>query len=201
MQFDVDSYYSADGDAIERYNKRRRPDSRTRIQVHMGPAPFDGDPYEAKIVLLLNNPMYAVDSLPSDHKLKFYGWPLAGLHPSVRVSFRQWYYRPFGHLISAYGAQLVSQRVAIVQVIPWASNAFDSNCILPSRDMQVDIARQAVERGALVVTGRSAKFWRSQLGNAPNIYPTLSALNPTISPNGLGITPDAFDTLISPLFR
>lgn len=201
MQFDIDSYYSVDGDAIECYNKRRRPGSRTRLQVHMGPAPFDGDPHAAKIVLLLNNPMFAVDSNPSDHGLQFDGWPLAGLHPSVRQSFRQWYYRPLGHLIKTHGAQLISQRVAIVQIIPWASIEFDGNCNLPSRDKQVSIARQAVERGALVIIGRSEKFWKSRLGSAPNIYTAASALNPTISPRGLGMTHDAFDTLISPLLR
>lgn len=202
MQLDVDSYSIVDADAIERYNKRRRLDSRTRLQVHMGPAPFDGDPHAAKIVLLLNNPMFvAGDSDPSDHRLQFDGWPLAGLHPSVRQGFRQWYYRPLGHLIKTHGVQLISQRVAIVQIIPWASIEFDGNCNLPSRDKQVGIARQAVERGALVIIGRSEKFWKSRLGCAPNIYTAVSALNPTISPKGLGMTSDAFDNLISPLLR
>ena len=201
MLFDIASYHSVDGDAIERYNKRRSRDSQTRLQVHMGPAPFDGDPYSAKVVLLLNNPMFAANSDPLDHYLQFDGWPLAGLHPDVRQGFRQWYYRPFGHLINTYGAQLISQRVAIVQITPWASKAFDQNCILPSRDRQVDIARQAVERGALVIVGRSAKYWQSRLGIAQNIYSTVSARNPTISPKGLDMTPEVFDTTICSLFR
>ena len=201
MQFDINSYDSVDGEAIEHYNKRRRPESRTRLQVHMGPAPFDGDPYSAKVVLLLNNPMFAADSVPQDHCLQFDGWPLAGLHPDVRQGFRQWYYRPFGYLINTYGAQLISQRVAIVQIIPWASRNFDGNCDLPSRDKQVGIARQAVERGALVIIGRSEKFWKSMLGSAPNILTAVSARNPTISPRGLGMTTDVFDTTISSLFR
>lgn len=201
MKFAINSYNSLDGEAIERYNYRRSPDSPTRLQVHMGPAPFDGDPYTANIVLLLNNPGYTADSTPLDHNLQFDGWPLAGLHPSVRQGFQQWYYRPFGHLIQTYGAQQISQRVAIIQIIPWASRAFDSNCNLPSRDIQVDIARQAVDRGALVIVGRSVKFWKSRLGSATNIYSTCSALNPTISPRGLGMTPDVFGTLISQRLR
>ncbi len=199
MQFDVDSYRLVDGDAIKLYNKRRHPNSRTLLQVDMGPAPFDGDPYAAKVVMLLNNPMFADDSVPSDHRLQFDGWPLAGLHPSVRPGFRQWYYRPLGHLIKTHGVQLISQWVAIVQIIPWASREFDGNCDLPSRDKQIGIARQAVERGALVVIGRSEKFWKSKLGSAPNIFTAASALNPTISPRGLGMTDEVFDTQISSL--
>lgn len=202
MPFDAARYYAADGEAIARYNQRRRLDSRTRLQVHMGPAPFDGDPFAATVVMLLNNPMFVVgESIPSDHTLHFDGWPLAGLHPSVRPGFRRWYDRPFGPLIRRHGAQRISQRVAIVQLNPWASIAFDGNCNLPSRDTQVAIARQAVGRGAIVIIGRSAKYWRSQLDHAPNILTAVSARNPVISPGGLGMTPEAFDRLISSVLR
>lgn len=85
-----------------------------------------------KGVLLLNNPTYTPDSVPEDHKLKFEDWPLAGLHPSVREGFRQWYSRPLGFLIRKFGAKSVSQRVAIVQIVPWASRSFDLACVLPS---------------------------------------------------------------------
>jgi len=186
MQQSMD-YIAADRLAIEKYNSRRRSNT-WRLQLHMGPAPYDGDPSSAAVVLLMNNPGYDASSVPQDHTLQFDGWPLAGLHPSVREGFRSWYSRPLGELIRIYGAQCVAQRVAIVQVNPWASMRFDSGLELPSRQWQVEIARKAIGRGAVVVVGRSAPFWQSVLGSAPNLFTARNPLNPTLTRSGVGET-------------
>ena len=190
-------YKESDCQAIELYNNRRKQDSPTRLQVKMGAAPFDGDPFAAKVVLLLNNPTYTPDSVPEDHKLKFEDWPLDGLHPSVREGFRQWYSRPLGFLIRKFGAKSVSQRVAIVQIVPWASRSFDLACVLPSRERQVKIAKEAVQRGSIVIIGRSIPFWSGRLGEAGNIYKATNVRNPAISPSGLRMEEKVFDTLFS----
>jgi hypothetical protein len=189
--------YNIDLPAIDFYNNRRKLESKTRLQTHMQPAPFDGDPFKAAVVLLMNNPTYGPNSSPKDHSLRFDGWPLAGLHPEAPCAFRDWYNRPLGFLIETFGRQHVSQCVAIVQINPWASESFDSACILPSRQQQIEIARQAVQRGAVTIIGRSIQFWRGQLGEAENIYATKSYLNPTLSPGGLAA--DAFDAVIATL--
>ena len=170
-----------DEEHIHDYNGRRSLSSKTRLQTHMPPSPFDGDPRKARIVLLLNNPTFGPNSSEQDHKLHFEGWPLAGLHPDAPNWFRNWYKRPLGKLIEEQGWQRVSQCVAIVQINPWASESFDLNCDLPSRRHQVDIAKQAAHRGAVVIIGRSVRFWQEQLGNAKNIHVAKNCRNPTLS--------------------
>lgn len=191
--------YSIDLPEIDFYNARRKPGSSTRLQTHMNPAPFDGDPFKATVVLLMNNPTFGPKSSPNDHLLHFDGWPLAGLHPDAPQWFRDWYKRPLGYLIDKFGPQYVSQRVAIVQINPWASKSFDLGCILPSRQQQIAYARQAVQRGAVIIIGRSISFWREQLGEAENIYVAKSRLNPTLSAGGLPT--EAFNAVMSIMDR
>ena len=172
--------YDQDLDCIDAYNARRNKASRTRLQTHMGAAPYDGDPYTARIVLLMNNPGYTPGvSLPGDHLLNFNGWPLAGLHNDAPFAFRNWYQRPLGLVIRDYGAQHVSQCVCLLQLCPWASQSFDSSLILPSRETQLQLASAAVLRGAVVIAVRSFDTWHSSLPRVRN------RLNPTLTPNGL----------------
>jgi hypothetical protein len=172
--------YYQDLDYIEVYNARRRPASRTRLQIHMGAAPYDGDPHTAAVMLLMNNPVFTPDvSTPTDHLLAYDGWPLAGLHPDAPAAFRAWYRRPLGRLIDAYGAQHVSQRVCLLQLCPWASQSFDLGLVLPSRVHQIELARSAVRRGAVVIVGRSFGVWPAGLPRVRN------RLNPRLSPHGL----------------
>lgn len=173
---------------IEEYNARRKSNSKTKIQVHMKPSPFDGDPFTARIVLLMNNPGFdPLTSSPLHHSLSFSGWPLAGLHPDAPSAFRKWYERPFGYLLrqGQYPAKMISNRIAIIQLCPWASEEFDVCLELPSRQQQVELAQQAVKRGAIVIIGRSIDAWRDALGVGPFIFNTRSVRNPRISPGCL----------------
>lgn len=172
--------YNQDLDCIKVYNARRDTASRTRLQIHMGVAPYDGDPHTARVILLMNNPVYTPGvSTPTDHLLAYDGWPLAGLHPDAPNAFRMWYRRPLGRLIDAYGGQKVSQRVCLLQLCPWASQSFDSALVLPSRAHQIELARSAVQRGAVVIAGRSFDAWPAGVSRVRN------RLNPTLTPNGL----------------
>jgi hypothetical protein len=139
-----------------------------------------------------NNPMFTDDSVPEDHQLYFDGWPLAGLHPSVRAGFREWYNGPSRNLLQKLGPHEVSRRVAIVQVKPWASRRFDRRRSLPSRDLQVAIVRRAANRGALVVIGRSIRFWRDHLGYRDNVYQVKWRFSARIASNHLGINSSEF---------
>ncbi len=172
--------YAEDLNCIETYNARRGSNSPTRLQIHMGPSPYDGDPHHARIILLMNNPGYTPGvSMPSDHSLVFDDWPLAGLHQNAPPAFRGWYQRPLGHLIRLYGPQKVSKTVCLLQLCPWASMRFDSSLVLPSRRYQLLLAEEAVQRGAVVIAGRSFDIWPSELPRVRN------RLNPTLSPKGL----------------
>lgn len=178
--------FSNDIPIIEKYNSRRRANAKTRIQLHMPPSPYDGDPFVADVVMLMNNPGWSETSIPEDHTLKVPGWPIAGMSPEARPEFRSWYNRPFKQLIERFGAQTVANRVAIVQICPWASAAFDINLVLPSRAWQVSVAKQARDRGAIIVIGRSVKFWQQELGAAPNIFVARPPINPAISEKSIG---------------
>lgn len=177
--------YDDDRNALMAYNARKSQTSRLRLQMHMDPAPYDGDPFTARVVLLMNNPGFnPLTSTPEDHRLSFDGWPLAGLHPDAPETFRTWYSRPLGSLIRAYGAQYVSQRVALLQLNPWASQSFDSRLMLPSRTYQTSLAILAAKRGAVMVVGRSFETWGHALAGLPLHY-VRNRLNPTLSPGGL----------------
>ncbi len=203
-----EEYREMDEGQVELYNSRRRTDS-TRLKLHMGPAPYDGDPWQAKILLLLNNPTFTNDSVRQDHQYSFDGWPLAGLHPEVRAGFRNWYNRPFGNLIEhAKGGNdhekrhTVSNRVAILQINPWASKSFDKTCSLPSRELQFKIAKEAVFRGAVVIIGRSHLIWKAALPcRCENILELRSRGNPRISAINIGINQDEFNERILTLLQ
>ena len=180
FNFDVDFPF------VERYNKIKGDDSPYRLQTHMGPAPFDGDPDSASIVLLMNNPGFYKGSVPEDHSLEVPGWPLAGLAPQARAGFRDWYLRPLGTLIEKYGAQLVANTVAIVQRCAWASTSFDPDLKLPSTEFQNAVALQALRRGAVVVVGRSHRYWTEVLGGDSRLIYARNVRNPTLSEGGLG---------------
>lgn len=187
MTFD----YSLDLPAIQAYNARRGADSPYRLQTEMGPELSAGDATKARLILLMNNPGSA--SSPAEHTLAFDGWPLAGLHPTAPQALRDWYMRPFGLLIRERGAQWVSQSVAIIQMSPWASEAFDSGLVLPSRTHQFELARAAARRGAVMVSGRSHQLWRTALDGFV-VHQAINVRNPTITPAGL--TPDGWAAVL-----
>ncbi len=87
-------------------------------------------------------------------------------------------------MIHLYGAEYVSQRVALLQLNPWASQSFDSNLTLPSKAYQVSLAILAAKRGAVMVIGRSFETWGHTLAGFPLHY-VRNRLNPTLSPGGL----------------
>jgi hypothetical protein len=178
--------FLADLPFIERYNKIKGDDSPHRLQAHMGPAPFDGDPYSASIVLLMNNPGFYEGSVPEDHSLVVPGWPLAGLAPQARAGFQKWYRRPLGTLIKKYGEKVVANKVAIVQRCAWASTSFDGDLKLPSTEFQNEVALQALRRGAVVVVGRSHRYWTGVLAGDSRLLYAKNPRNPTLTEGGLG---------------
>ncbi len=68
--------YNQDLDCIKVYNARRDTASRTRLQIHMGVAPYDGDPHTARVILLMNNPVYTHQV--SAHRQTIYWHTMAG---------------------------------------------------------------------------------------------------------------------------
>lgn len=177
--------YEADLPAIHAYNARRKADSPTRLQTHLGPSPFDGDPFSAKVIVLANNPGWDESVTIQDHRLAIEGYPLPGLAPSAPAALSQWTNRILGTLANEFGAQRVSQRVSILQIIPWASESFDGDLILPSRKIQFNIARAAQASGAIMVIGRSFNIWSNALFSDCNLYRLKNPLGMQLSQGNL----------------
>ncbi|MGH8789925.1 MAG: hypothetical protein ACREYA_33240 [Cupriavidus necator] len=187
MTFDPAYYATLDAEAIAAYHASlgSRPDY--ELHPEIGPHPFDGDPRTARVILLLSNPGFDETSSAADHTFARDGWPFSSLHHEATPGMRSWCVPKVRDLVAEFGVQHVAQRVALVQIHPWASAAFDDRLRLPSMAGQVDLVRAAVERGAVVVVGRNARYWRTVLGpmgeplpacrNARN--PTLNAGNPS----------------------
>jgi len=155
---------SLDARAIGAYNARAR--NGHRLQAWLGANAFEGDIDAAPVVLLLGNPGFDATSTPRDHAFARPGWPLAGLHPEAPEGLRNWWSARLRQLIEPFGAQHVSQRIACLQLTPWASASFDGGLRLPSRNVILQAATRCIERGALLVVMRGEKLWLEAQGLA-----------------------------------
>lgn len=152
-----------DAVAVGRYNSRVVNEDYL-LHPELGPSAFEGDIDNAPAVLLLSNPGYDGTSTPEDHTFARPGWPLGGLHPEAPEGLRNWWTRRLGALIGRFGAQRVSQRVACLQLTPWASGRFDSGLRLPSRQRLLEAADRVAQSGALLLVMRSERLWFEAAG-------------------------------------
>ena len=142
---------------IHEYNLRARENY--QIRDVLGPSAFEGDVDNARVVLLFANPGFDETSTPDDHGFARPGWPLAGLHPEAPNGLRNWWTIRLRGLIELCGAQQVSQRLACLQITPWASRNFDESLSLPSRSEILSAANRIAERGAVLIIMRAERLW------------------------------------------
>lgn len=83
----------------------------------------------------------------------------AGLNPDAPKGLREWWETSLRRLIETFGRQTVAQRVACLQLTPWASNGFDDALRLPSRSLVLEAADRCSIRGALMLVMRSETLW------------------------------------------
>jgi len=166
LYFDPDYFTCLDTGAIARYHARSGLKRDFRLQTQLGPQPYEGDIATARIVVLMNNPGFGDTSTLDDHCFHRDGWPYASLHPEAPSGMRAYSAPRFRDLIAEFGAQHVSQRLAMLQIHPWASTALDDpkRIALPSMALAVEQAKNAIARGALVLVGRGAWYWFPALG-------------------------------------
>ena len=146
-----------DADAVSKYNVGAS--ERFHLRAELAPSAYEGDIERAPIVLLLANPGFDETSTTSDHCFVREGWPLGGLHPEAPCGLRHWWEARLRLLIEAQGIQKVAQRVACLQITPWASTGFDASLRLPSRAIILDAASRCAERGAVLIVMRAEKLW------------------------------------------
>lgn len=147
---------------VEGYNKRKRERNQPHLFLHteLGPCPFEGDINSSPLVLLLANPS-SQDVVIGDHQAPTKDWPLGGLGPEASPQLQLWWSRRLGKLIEHFDnkPKHISRSVAALQLNPWASQKFDAELNLPSRELMLEIVRSVVERGALVIIMRARKQW------------------------------------------
>lgn len=138
------------------------------LHQNMGSCPFEGNLLTAKVILLLANPGFNKyqDPFPTkeDHKPRD-GWGIANLSPKGESN---WYRPRFRTLLDHEGEeewQSLSNKMAMVQAIPWASEKFKDLKSLPSRNLMSETIKAVGEknREALFVIMRRRKFWEEAL--------------------------------------
>lgn len=170
----LNEIHNLDIDYIASYNAKAK--DQYRLRTELGPCPHEGNINSSPIVLLLANPGFDDNSSVDDHKFYIDGWPLAGLHETAPSGMKDWWRPRLRVLCERYGHQYISTKVAALQVNPWASTQFDSDLNLPSQGKMLEIAETAVQRGAILIMMRAAKFWLKSdvLRNHPLLYTTKS---------------------------
>lgn len=165
--------WELDADAIARFNAGPGRNETYRLRTRTGAAVPTSNITTASVVLLLANPGYSEDLSDTPDGCDEWhcvGWPLAYLHQDAPVGGRDWTRRRLRHLIERFGAQHVAQRVALVQLIPWASYKFHEGAMLPSRARIIEDVRAAGRRGALLVVLRCRQHWAPALDGADVVY-------------------------------
>lgn len=182
----VEDIYKADIEAVLRYNMRAS--SLRALHPELGPSPYEGNIARAPVVLLLANPGFDERSSLLDHTFTAEGWPLAGLHESAPPGMRDWWRPRLRLLGERFGWQYVANRVAAMQLTPWASSKFDANLRLPSRAQLLKMAGAAARRGAVLIAMRQPALWQQDpdVRIHPDFYPTRSPLCSFVTPGNVG---------------
>ena len=195
----IDDYCALDGEAIKRFNQRHRGTS-YELQDARGPSYGAGDIEAARVVLLYANGGYDpdVDEL-KPVVFSVPGWPLTWLSPEsakVHPGAHRWLSSRLRWLIDLYGAQFIAQQVAYLNVVPWSSTKYHAGCRLPSREIQLGLARAAAARGAVLIAVRARSAWEPVLRDYPDqVVLVRNPRSSHISPGNLG--PEGWQRMVS----
>ncbi len=203
-----------DKTALKNYNKNRQ--KKYFLHKSIGPCPFEGNLDQVRIVLLLANPSFApkVDktlphSLRSDHKRKLdqNGWGIFSLHENANPAMRDWWRANLKALQIDTGLswKIISNRIAALQINPWASELFDSGCSkLPSINGTMRaIAKEFIQKENLIfVICRREKQWTQILNDAGNKnekFRLNSLRRAYITPGNLSRSSGAYEKIVKRL--
>ena len=185
--------------AVKIYN-RSAPDE-YRLRTELGPYAFEGDLANARIVLLLSNPGYGEGSSLASHTFRRDGWPLSAVHPDAPAKTYIWNKRLLKSLSELFGAQLVSQRVAKLELTPWASRSMDTKLRLPSRALVLSAANRLAQRGLVLVVLRAEALWleAEEVARSRTRFSVKNWRSATVSPGNLPA--DAWAQVIEAMAR
>ena len=193
--------------------------SDTAYHLDLPPLPFQGRP-DAPIVLLGLNPGYSEANDENWHKKPEFleinqrnyrhdatsEYPLFFLNPNIEGgSFsggQNWWHRRLKPLRKAgYDDKLLARAFLSVQYVPYRSKSYKHNrTVLESQKYGFDLVRQAVERGALVISLRSERLWKEaveELDGYERFYQLSNPRYPVLSEKQLGT--DKYQELLAEL--
>lgn len=203
-------------DAVELEKYNNKSNSKYHLHREIGPCPFEGNLDEVRVVLLLANPSYAPategsisHSLEDDHERKIWqsGWGIFSLHEDANPAMRDWWRANLKALQIDTGLswKIISNRIAALQINPWASELFDSGCSkLPSINGTMRaIAKEFIQKENLIfVICRREKQWTQILNDAGNKnekFRLNSLRRAYITPGNLSRSSGAYEKIVKRL--
>lgn len=181
------------------------------IHLEVPPEPFLGSPRAAVVLLNLNpgfdgtEPATFADARVVQAHLQNLAhardqWPFVWLDPDLAsAAGYRWWRQKLSPVIRAVGQERAANGLLCIEWFGYHSTAFAAPPWLPSQTYSLQLAEQAIERGATIIVMRSSKRWRASvpaLEGYGRLYSLNSAQNVTISPRNC---PQGFEEIISRL--
>ena len=205
-----------DAPLVQAFNRSSKGDEPYTVHVDVPPTPFTGN-LDGSVVLLNLNPGYS-DMHPQEFSDRAYrSAVLANLRQdTLRHTFMLldpiWQQAKAGHrwwslkareLVESAGLDAVTSQLLVVEWFPYHSRKFrDLPQLLPSQQFGFDVARRAMDRGAIIVAMRSFAKWKAAVPRLTD-YPEYSELrnvqNPTLSRGNCA--EGVFDRMVTALRR
>lgn len=196
-----------DQEIVEQFNNHRSTLEKFKLQTHLYPEPFIGDPGSPVYLLSLNpgyssgddlwhrRPDFAKTLLENlRHEVK--GFPFYFFNPQFSESpGAGWWRRKSRWLQDEIGAEALSKKLFWVELFPYHSNNFkpipksiSSDGLVPSVAYGMNLVREAMADGKLIVAMRSWSHWKRQipkLESYSNLIRLRSPQNVALSPNNV----------------
>jgi hypothetical protein len=170
---------------VDAYNKLE-PNGDLRINTHLLPEPFHGNP-NAPVVVLLLNPGINGDE-EQFHKSKDFAAALKesisaksnGMHFHLTGKWQgpgfAWWAKACKSLL---GIPELHRKILSVEFSPYHSKKFAHGHLrMPSQDYSFHLVRKAIERGAVIVCMRGEKYWLGSIPELANYKRFLKLNNP-----------------------
>ena len=151
--------------ALSKHNEKYPKGSKKYLHEDLTPCPFEGNLLKAKIYLLLTNPGVSENSTQLTHNLSVKGWGIANLSLKSKST---WYRPRFSRLLDDPDDESewmrISNKIAMIQAIPWASKN-DPGIELPSSNLMIDTVSELakIRNNAIFIVMRRKKFWMHEL--------------------------------------
>ncbi|QDU79146.1 hypothetical protein Pla110_08510 [Polystyrenella longa] len=196
-----------DQDIVEQFNSHRSTQEKFKLQTHLYPEPFIGDP-DSPVYFLSLNPGYSSGDdlwhrkpdftktllLNLQHNLNDY--PFYFFDPRYSESpGAGWWRRKSRWLQEEIGAEQLSNKVFWVELFPYHSNNYkpiprsiSPDGLVPSVAYNMKLVREAMLQQKLIVAMRSWSHWKRQipeLETYPNLLRLRSPQNVALPPNNV----------------